>query len=36
MEQNPKRTLQVNVRLSVEDFKLIKRAANTLWPDARF
>jgi uncharacterized protein (DUF1778 family) len=34
MEPNGKRTLQVNVRLSVEDFNLIRRAANALWPDA--
>jgi uncharacterized protein (DUF1778 family) len=34
MEPNGKRTLQVNVRLSVEDFELIKRAAASLWPDA--
>jgi hypothetical protein len=34
MEQTGKRTLQINVRLSVEDFNLIKRAANSLWPDA--
>lgn len=34
MEQNGKRTVQVNVRLSTEDFELIQRAANVLWPDA--
>jgi uncharacterized protein (DUF1778 family) len=34
MEPNGKRTLQVNVRLSIEDFNLIERAANALWPDA--
>lgn len=34
MEQTGKRTVQVNVRLSAEDFNLIQRAANTLWPDA--
>jgi hypothetical protein len=34
MERNGKRTVQVNVRLSTEDFNLIKRAANVLWPDA--
>jgi hypothetical protein len=34
MEPNGKRTLQVNVRLSVEDFELIKRAAGSLRPDA--
>jgi len=34
MEQTGKRTLQVNVRLSAEDFNLIRRAANTHWPDA--
>jgi uncharacterized protein (DUF1778 family) len=34
MERNGKRTIQVNVRLSTEDFTLIQRAANVLWPDA--
>jgi uncharacterized protein (DUF1778 family) len=34
MEQTGKRTLQVNVRLSAEDFNLIQRAANALWADA--
>ena len=34
MEQTGKRTLQVNVRLSAEDFSLIRQAANALWPDA--
>ncbi len=34
MEPNGKRTIQVNVRLSTEDFTLIQRAANAVWPDA--
>ena len=34
MEQNGKRTVQVNVRMSTEDYTLIQRAANVLWPDA--
>jgi len=34
MERDSKRTVQVNVRLSTDDFNLIKRAANALWPDA--
>jgi len=34
MDQTGKRTLQVNVRMNVEDFNLIKRAANALWPEA--
>lgn len=34
MEQTGKRTIQVNVRLSTEDFNLINRAANCVWPDA--
>jgi hypothetical protein len=35
MEQtSSKRTIQVNTRMSVEDFSLIRRAANALWPDA--
>jgi len=34
MEETGKRTLQINVRLSIEDFTMIQRAANALWPDA--
>jgi hypothetical protein len=34
MEPNGKRTIQVNVRLSAEDFTLMQKAANALWPDA--
>ena len=34
MAQNGKRTIQINVRLSTEDYDLIKRAAGSLWPDA--
>ena len=34
MEQNGKRTVQVNVRMSTEDYGLIQKAANVLWPDA--
>ena len=34
MERNGKRTIQVNVRVSPEDFNLIQRAANAVWPDA--
>jgi uncharacterized protein (DUF1778 family) len=34
MEQNGKRTVQVNVRMTTEDYTLIQRAANVLWPDA--
>ncbi|MCL2660422.1 MAG: hypothetical protein FWD64_07905 [Acidobacteriaceae bacterium] len=33
-KENGKRELQINVRLSVEDDKLIKKAADILWPDA--
>jgi len=29
-----KRTVQVNVRLSEQDYDLIKRAAAKLWPNA--
>ena len=29
-----KRDVQVNVRMSAEDFKALKRAADTLWPGA--
>jgi uncharacterized protein (DUF1778 family) len=34
MERNGKRTIQVNVRVSAEDFTLIQKAATALWPDA--
>jgi len=34
MAQNGKRTVQVNVRMSTEDYTLIQSAANVLWPDA--
>jgi len=34
METNGKRTVQVNVKMSTEDFETLKKAANTLWPDA--
>ncbi len=29
-----KRTVQVNVKMSPEDFNLLKRAAEKRWPDA--
>jgi uncharacterized protein (DUF1778 family) len=29
-----KRTMQINVKLSPEDFSLLKRAAERKWPDA--
>jgi uncharacterized protein (DUF1778 family) len=34
MSDHGKRTVQVNVRLSEEDFDLIKKAAAKIWPDA--
>jgi hypothetical protein len=34
MESNPKRTVQVNVKMSPEDMALLKKAADLLWPDA--
>jgi uncharacterized protein (DUF1778 family) len=34
MDRNGKRTVQVNVRMSSEDYDLIQKAANVLWPDA--
>lgn len=34
MSDHGKRSVQVNVRLSEEDFALIKRAAAKLWPSA--
>jgi hypothetical protein len=32
--QSSKRTIQVNVKMSEEDFELLQRAAAALWPDA--
>ena len=29
-----KRTVQVNVKMSPEDFNLLRRAADKRWPDA--
>jgi hypothetical protein len=29
-----KRTMQVNVKMTQEDFELLKRAAEKRWPDA--
>lgn len=29
-----KRTVQVNVKMTEEDFRLLKRAAERRWPDA--
>ena len=34
MENSGKRTVQVNVKMSMEDFSTLQRAASTLWPDA--
>jgi hypothetical protein len=34
METGGKRTVQVNVKMSAEDFAILRHAANTLWPDA--
>ena len=32
--QSSKRTVQVNVKMTEEDFALLKRAASALWPEA--
>lgn len=34
MEGNSKRTVQVNVKMTGDDFATLKRAASVLWPDA--
>jgi len=34
MSATGKRTVQINVRLSDDDFELIRTAATKLWPDA--
>jgi hypothetical protein len=34
MQASSKRTVQVNVKMSAEDFASLKEAADALWPDA--
>jgi len=34
MDSSPKRTVQVNVKMSPHDFDTLKKAADLLWPDA--
>ena len=34
MQSNPKRTTQVNVKMSAEDFATLQKAARVLWPGA--
>jgi len=34
MSNQGKRSVQVNVRLSEQDFELVKKAAAKLWPNA--
>jgi len=34
METSGKRTIQVNVKMSSEDFTTLQKAANALWPEA--
>lgn len=34
MQSSGKRTVQVNVKMSGEDFALLQEAAQKLWPDA--
>jgi uncharacterized protein (DUF1778 family) len=34
MSTTGKRTVQINVRLSDDDFELIRKAAAKLWPEA--
>jgi hypothetical protein len=34
MGEQGKRSVQINVRLSEQDFELIKKAATRLWPNA--
>lgn len=34
MQSSSKRTVQVNVKMSVEDFEMFRRAADALWPNA--
>jgi hypothetical protein len=32
--ESTKRTVQVNVKMSTDDFSLLQKAAQQLWPDA--
>jgi hypothetical protein len=34
MHSSGKRTVQVNVKMSAEDFETLQAAADKLWPDA--
>jgi uncharacterized protein (DUF1778 family) len=34
MQSTGKRTVQVNVKMSAEDFETLQAAADKLWPDA--
>lgn len=34
METTGKRTIQVNVKMSSDDFATLQKAANALWPEA--
>jgi hypothetical protein len=34
IQEDMKRTIQVNVKMSEEDFALLKKAADKHWPDA--
>jgi hypothetical protein len=34
MDSSPKRTVQVNVKMSPRDYDTLKKAANAIWPDA--
>ncbi len=34
MGDNGKRTVQVNVKMSGDDYELLRKAADKLWPDA--
>jgi hypothetical protein len=34
MKDIGKRTVQINVRMSEEDYEILRRASERLWPDA--
>jgi uncharacterized protein (DUF1778 family) len=34
MQTTGKRTVQINVKMSTDDFELLQKAADALWPDA--
>jgi hypothetical protein len=34
MQSSPKRTVQINVKMTTQDFADLQKAANSIWPGA--